>query len=332
MSDRNKQLAALDEGEEYSTEVKEEIYEAATDLADAKLTPLNSELEENSWEIAQRLVTEFRPVPSFLRSMLYKLFNENSSVDKLHHMVFFALHPLLMRAAKDETLRENSRTGVTVSDKDLSVQEALDSLGDDVAGALCFVHAVCRRVDHVLPKRISIPIVDDALIRAKLGFFLGMLSPGFGRGKGILAGFAGRSGLAIQIAAGDIEEVQGVLESLAVGEDIQVVGSRVYGCEPLQVSALSMIAAGCGRDSAFGVSTYGRRSSGFPADLAKERAKWFSAFCIVEHLRMGRSYLIEDSHWECLDITDAKKARLKSELQDLQRRGHRWRWLLMQAI
>lgn len=325
MSDKPQTDDLLRNPGNYTDDVLQDLGAAASDISRKQMF-----FPEVSWEKARALVADFHPVPSFLRPMIGNVFSTRRGTQRLHPMSFFALHPLIIRAAMDQTFIDYPAEGheyTGQAGESSTIDRALSLVGDDVAAALCFIHAVCRRVDYVLPKRISIPILDDALIRAKLGFYLGLTSRKFGRGEGMLAGFAGRCGLAIQIAAGDLEEVQGVLESLAVGEDIQRVGERIYGCEPLQVSALTMIAAGCGREAAEGTSTFGYQADLPLVSMDEIKARWYAAFCIIEHMRMGRKALIHDSYWDAVDVTEVKQKLLIEKFMELQRGGHRWRWL-----
>jgi hypothetical protein len=148
---------------------------------------------------------------------------------------------------------------------------------------------------------------------------------------GMLAGFAGRCGLAVLIASGDLEQARKALEMLATGTEIKNVGMALYGCDPLQISAMILSASGCGRDAAYGTVTYSSSStldSAAGKDGTKSQAAWHSAFYITEYVRTARMEKIPSEIWERLNFRDDEaKKEVADKAKLALRRGHGWNWL-----
>jgi hypothetical protein len=209
-----------------------------------------------------------------------------------------------------------------------SVRKALEVLSSDVVASVGVIHGVCRRLASCPNERIWRPLLDDALLRSHLGYFIGQLTPDFGAGRGMLAGFAGRIGLVILIADGDLESARRALELLASGVEIKTVGLEIYDCEPLHVSALALSACGCGRDAAFGTVGYSS-SDPFGMTTNEYQRRWLAAFTVVEMVRVGKIKEIDARYWEILGFTHERD---RFDLDDLARlvirRGHGWNWIL----
>jgi len=272
-----------------------------------------------SWDTARELVSSFQPVPTFLWSGIRGVLHADAEDNNVHPLAFSALKTLMFKGAKDHTLSN----GRLKSENDLSA--AINLIGKDVAAALCLIHAVVRKIAKRLPERVWQPIVDDALLRAQIGYYVGQYSVGFGCGKAMLAGFSGRSGLGVQVASGDLASAQEAVAFLATGEDINDVGFSVYGCDPLQVSAMTLVAAGCGRSAAIGTACYSWAHD--KVELGSEEYKWLAAFSLVENIRIGHSDRIAAEHWEAMNLVGERKVALWNELNRLKRLGTSWRWI-----
>lgn len=319
-----------DEDEDsFSAEVEEDEYEQTVDqdVRDAgKLLAGEVDAFEGpggaSWQAATDIVNRVRPVPWLLWVLIRSVYGKSGELGSPDPVAFWAVGNLMKRAAADQTLG----SGKKGEEKTRSLTKAVRTIGLDVAGTLCFMHAVCRRVSGSLPERVWRPLLDDALLRAHIGFLSGEFSPVFSPGRGMLAGFSGRCGLAIQIAAGTSAQAEKALAGLASGIEIGEVCEDVYGCDPLQVAALALIGGGCNRDIALGVAAFGRGHG--EVVQGSEQHLWFSAFSVVEHMRMGSGDAIGDAEWRALAYDPAKKEALAAEVQLVQRRGHGWRWVI----
>ena len=251
------------------------------------------------------------------------MFGKPGKTGTVEPIAFDLVRPLILNAAKDKTLIKD---GVTIATPVVKIEEATKGLDLDVCAALCVVHGVCRRISVSLAERVWRPILEDALMRAQIGYHVGHHCPRFGRGRGMLAGFSGRCGLAVLIASGDLSKAQRALEGLASGMDIRKVGITVYGCDPLQVAAMTLSAAGCNIEAAFGVASFS--SDGKDVAPKSEEFLWLSAFAISEHLRMGSTEQIEERYWQALGFELADRAALKEKIKILQRKGPSWGWII----
>lgn len=308
--------------EEYQQHVEAELEEAREVLsADGHQRDVG-----RSWRYASKIVTDFKPVPWVVWRIVRGVYGRVGRIGTIGAGSYISLDRLIYRALKDPTL--GGEYAADKSQGDVPLDEAIDALGDDVAAAVCLVHAVCRRIQTTLADRVAAPLVEDALLRAKIGYYLGAVAKSFGKGRGILAGFSGRSGLTILIASGASEKAQEALLLMARGVDIRNVGLKVYDCEPLQVSALTLTAAGCNREAAFGTASYSNATTRAELEKDSEAMKWLAAFIITEHIRMGSSDQIEDEQWEALELHDrAAREEVLKHGRLLQRRGHGWDWI-----
>lgn len=230
------------------------------------------------------------------------------------------LRRLLFAAASDPLIGE----GRKVND----MRKAMSILSSDVIAALGVIHAISKRLATRQFERIWRPILDDALMRAQLGYLVGEQNRAFGAGRGMLAGFAGRCGLAIIIAEGDLEQARGALEMLASGKSIKEVGIAVYKCDPLQVSAMALSASGCGRNAAFGTVSYSVQDSMSIIENDEQMA-WLAAFTANEGIRSGAPETIDEKYWRVLNFKGEEEVKgLLEVTQTLIRNGHGWNWLM----
>lgn len=322
--------------------------EVAAELPDGK---------NESWRVASRIVNRFKPVPRLVWVIIRAVYGRTGSNHKIDPMVFTDVEPLIMRAAKDKTLSTsqppppqsaapgaprqksvimsranmasieaaNAAAGEPEEVEIKNLEHAVSILGPDVAASVCFIHAVCRRVANSVAEKVWRPILDDALLRAHMGYLTGKNSRIFGPGRGMMAGFCGRSGLAILIGSGSVEQAQSALGGLAAGVEIGEICTKVYGCNPLQVAAMAAVSAGFARDIAVGVGSYSAEDSAVVS--GSEQDRWLAAFSIVENLRMNRKDEIDPNSWLVLAYSEAQKADLMRKIQNVQRKGHGWGWL-----
>ena len=278
------------------------------------------EFQSKSWEKARRIVEGFAPVPWFIWRLSNYVFGRSDTVTELPEGLVFGLRRLLFASASDPAIG----TGQKVNE----VRKALKILSPDVIAAVAVIHAVCRKLAGKSFERIWRPILDDALLRARIGYLVGLQSGQFGPGRGMLAGFAGRCGLAILISSGDLEQARQTLERLATGAMIKQVGLSVYRTDPLQVSAMTLSASGCGRAAAYGTVSYASEEP-FSVIEDDEQLRWFAAFSLCEAVRMSHIEQVDQRIWHAMNFKDdPHKVALAEEAKKLVRRGHGWGWLL----
>ncbi len=293
-----------------------ETEEAVLSLKEISSDPAQA----RSWEEAKECVSRFKPVPGFIWRLSHFVLGRSGQIQPVSEGLVFGLRRLLFAAASDSALGADGKIN--------NVRKALKILDPDVIAAVSVIHAVCRRLHKKPHERIWRPILDDAVLRARIGFDVGSYSPDFGKGRGMLAGFAGRAGLAVLISSGDLDSARQALELLANGKSIRDVGLIVYECDPLQVSAMILSAAGCGRDSAFGTVSYA--SSAARSIVANdEQLRWLSAFTIVESVRVNTPESVDAEYWQVLGLDNPEsKDQLLSLAKKAIRRGHGWAWIL----
>ena len=277
-------------------------------------------LEQEAWLEAKALIEKFKPVPWFIWRLSHFVLGRSGEIKKLDQGLVFGLRRLLFAAASDNVLGAGRKID--------NVRKALSIVPSDVIAAVSVIHAICRRLSKCNFERIWRPILDDALLRARIGVVVGDMVPEFGSGRAMLAGFAGRLGLAVLISSGSLEQAQRCLELLASGEGIQEVGRKVYKCDPLQVSAMTLTAIGCSRDAAFGTVSFASKN---PLNIVqnKDQMYWLAAFTITEKVRMGISEEVAPELWESLGFEDPEdQSALLDEAKGVIRRGHGWNWII----
>jgi len=304
---------------------EEEIFQEAqdTDLSIAQRAVQNASDQHgsaDSWKVATNLVKKFRPVSWFLWKIIRSVYGRINVTGKPDYIMFDACENLMRAAALDPILGRGQKN------EDMSLKDAVHSIGEDVGAAICLIHGVCRRISQTLPERMWRPIIDDALFRAYIGYLVGAHNASFGFGRGMLAGFAGRCGLAVQIASGEVSQAKKALEGLAMGMEMARIGLNIYGSDPLQISAMTMIAAGCSSDSAVGISSYSYNAD--KVDISSSAFMWLAAFDIAEHLRMNNFQAIQKRYFEAFNMTNSDAQALKQQVLNLQGKGHGWSWII----
>ena len=304
------------ETEKYAREVQQAL-ERVRDEA-LSFNQRNKDEDMQSLFGVTELVQKFHPVPWFVWRLSNYVFSGGTKASVPEGLVL-GLRRLLFAAASDRVLGSGEKVN--------SMRQALEVLPPDVTAALAVIHAVSKRLQTKPFERIWRPILDDALLRAHIGYYVGMSCDDFGSGRGMLAGFAGRAGLAILISSGAMEQAGAALSALAEGGSIAQVGQSFYGCDPLQVSAMLLSASGCGRDAALGAISYSRPSEARIVQSDSQQ-RWLAAFSIIEATRTGAMSVVSDSLWQIMQIsTQEDRKHLRTLAQDAIHEGHGWDWL-----
>jgi hypothetical protein len=272
-----------------------------------------------AWSAARDIVTRFKPVPYFIWRLSNYVLGRPGNIGDVSEGLVFGLRRLMFALGSDELLGSGQKV--------TSVRKALTVVEPDVIAAASVIHAICRRLAAKAHERIWNPILDDALLRARIGFEVGKHNSEFGAGRGMLAGFTGRSGIALLISMGDLEQARQALEYLATGRTISETGQVVYKCDPLQVGAMLLTAAGIGRDAAFGTVSYSRGVN-IESLATPEQKTWLAAFQIIENIRMGSIDEVSTTALDFMNIGDEEKTYLVDVAKKAVRRGHGWRWIM----
>lgn len=306
------------EADSFTVELEKTLKE--TESAVLKISEAADALQAQSWQKARTLIEAFKPVPWFIWRLSNFVLGNPGPARKATEGLVFGLRRLLFAAASDPILGVGSKVN--------GVHQALEVLKPDVLAAVAVIHGICRRLSSHQHERIWRPILDDAMVRAQIGFYVGSENPHFGAGRGMLAGFAGRCGLALLIASGDLEQARRALELLATGAEIKQVGLQIYGCDPLQISAMTLSASGCGRDAAFGTVAYSTLGKAREVSPNATQIGWQAAFTVAECIRTNRVNEISEELWQALNYCDeAQRNELQAKAKTILRRGHGWNWL-----
>lgn len=296
----------------------------ALESTEKEAVALTSTIIDNprSWQLSRELVLKFQPVPWFIWRLSNFVFNTKGKPNSASEGLVLGLKKLILSSAKDSVLGK----GGNITD----TRQALKEVSSDVLASVSVIHSISRKLSTYPFDKAWRPILDDAVLRAHVGFFVGHVNPNFGAGRGMLAGFAGRCGLAILIATGTSEQADKALSSLAQGKSLKMAGLEVYKMDPLQVSAMTLSAAGCGKDAALGTVAYASREDDPDlAALSEEQKKWLSAFTVTEAVRTSNIETVASEHWTRLGFeSEEEKEELKVLVKMLIRKGHGWGWLM----
>lgn len=300
--------------EDYSAQLEQTLAQTEKEVLQA------SEGNAPAWTRARIIVEKLQPLPLFIWRLNNIVLGKPGLIGTVSDGMVFGLRRLMFAAASDDILGVGRKVN--------SVPKALEILPADVVAAISVLYAVCKKLANHPQERIWRPILEDAIIRAQIGHLVGSGDPSFGSGRGMLAGFAGRAGLVVQMASGEVEQARIALDRLAQGALIKEIGLQIYQCEPLQVSAMLLSAVGCGRDAAFGTVAYSGSSSKHVVEN-EEQQRWLSAFSIIENSRIGKMDRVTAQEWAGLGFEDPENIELvKQEARRLVRRGPSWVWLI----
>jgi len=273
-----------------------------------------------TWKNSGKIVADFKPVPWFIWRVANYVFGKPGDFPDIQEGLVLGLRRLLFAAASDAVMGRGEKIN--------NVRKALQALSPDVVAAVGVVHAICRRLASRPFERIWRPVLDDAVVAARIGFLAGTHSPDFGAGRGMLAGFSTRSGLAVLLASGNIEQATDALEKLAEGGTPHEVGLSIYDCDPLQVSSILLSAAGCGPDAGSGVAIAAFAGAAAPPG-DEIQPQWIATLRVVESLRLEEGVGLDERYWQILGFKEAREREwLTDEARKCVRRGHGWNWII----
>lgn len=310
--------SAGNESEQFSNCFKISVEKTRDDLINACSAQAFG--QPMAFQAATDIVKDFRPVPWFVWRLTNFVFSPGTVRHNLPEGFVLGLRRLLFATASDPIFGEGEKVN--------SLRQALAMLSPEVVGAVSAVHAICRRLTFHGNDRIWRPILDDALIRARIGYHVGAAQPEFGGGRGILAGFIGRIGLAVAIARGGDAEARQSLELIAQGKDAAVVCGELYGCHPLYIGSMILSAIGCGGHASLGVLAHLATS---PHEIVSnfEQRQWLAAYSVTEAMRAGTPEIVELQDWQMLELEDQEaQEKLLSDARRYIRHGHGLAWLI----
>ncbi len=315
--------AALDGSEvdnkEYYEKLSKEFVVTERKLTQGD-TPSISLNSEKSWEAAGGIVSEVHPVSKIVWVIIRAVFSKPGIIREAHPGVFFPLDSVLCYAA-------NQRPFLTKKEKEkVTLTTVIPLLGVDVCAALCLIHAICRRVSASMGERHWRPILETGLRRAQAGYYLGNNSSGFGRGRCMIAGFMTVTGLAVSLVRASEERREEILDLLQGGNDLDSLSLDELGCSPLQIAAITLSAAGCGKEGALALTSL---SVGAPSsDQESEEYRWIAALKLTVQLLGPEAEKAEEKYWRALGIVDEEgREGVLGELKNVTRKPYNWHWL-----
>lgn len=283
-------------------------------------TPIDERVDD-SYSCARELVHTFCPVPQIIWRICSYALGRPNQVNRLAEGTLFGLKRLALAIGSDATLGGGHGN---LS----SVRQVVDAVPSDVIAASAVIHAICRKLQTKELRGAWEPVLNDALLRAHVGFFVGSVCDSFGPGRGMLVGFAGRIGLAILLASGTVEQAGLSLSGLAQGRQLDEITLEVYGTASLHVAGMVLLAAGCGRDALLGVGAYGM-SRAHQRLMHPDSRRWLAGFSIVENLRSGSVESIPEDLWLHLEfVRQAERVEMQEVVKMLLQKGHGWEWML----
>lgn len=310
----------LDEDQDLASEVRESLEQTEREAEELEAHDPQAHIHE-SWKNARLIIEHFKPTPYLIWRYSHFVIGTAGVIRTLREDLLFSLRKILLETASDPVLG----AGYPIA----TDREAIDNVKPDVFVAAAILYSSCRRLKMFKFQRIWRPILEEALLRSRLGFHIAAESgESFGSGRGMLAGFASRIGLVVQIATGDLKQARASLDRLARGEPVQKIGLELYGSEPLQVSSMLLVASGASRDAAYSVA-------GMPIDYLRTPedresfTRWQAVLSMIESFRFSKVDQILDEEWGLLFVKDelARQAII-DEIQLASRRGHGWDWML----
>lgn len=270
------------------------------------------------WIIAKKRIENFRPLPWFLWRLSLSVFSKPVGKTKINEGMILGLRRLMFAAASDPVLGTGSKIN--------SVKKAITILPADVIAAVSIVHSVCRRLNVQNNNTIWKQFLDEALVRAQIGYEMGKVATNIGPGRGLLSGFAAQIGFAILVACADKKQAAETMEKLSSGHASSVIGTTIYGCEPIQISAMLLAACGCGPDAANGIAMSGAKIAEIE-QLEGSRSLWAASGYAVEELRKGKVMNISPKLCSILEIGQPELDSLNKKAIKIARAGHSWQWI-----
>jgi len=307
------------EQDQFAEHIANELEQSENDIREVNQSSF-SRSQEASLQLAKEKIGNFQPVPPFIWRIANYTFGRPGRINKLSDGNLFGLKKLVLNIGRDRVLGKGSSVTTTRS--------VLDMVPSDVIAATAVIHALGRRLQSREFQAVWGPILDDALMRAHIGYFVGTMCEDFGPGRGMLAGFSGRIGLALLIALGDAEQAQSSISLLAAGRNIEEVALDLYGCEPLHMAAMTLSASGCGRESVLGIASF-TMSPKVKAGLSRGQRRWLAALTVTEKMRAGEGDAVDEAAWDLMGYDDhEERGELAEIVNTLKRRGHGWNWMV----
>jgi hypothetical protein len=270
-----------------------------------------------SWTIADKLVKEFDPVSWSLWRLIGFIMSRGTRINSVSGPMLLGYLKFLKLVGADPVLGAS----VELDSNELAAQH----LKPDIIAATLFIHSISCHLHPRPLKKIWEGMLDDSLLRSRIGLELGKNIADFGLGRCLIAGFAGRAGLIVLIATGTHQQAARTLQSLARGGDIVQSGLDVYSIDPFHLIAHIMLRGGLGIDPAVGVLSFGNNAF-VPANNVQ--VQWRAVCRVIEAARTGNYGRLTTEDWEHVNLLDPdKRDDFKDAAKSVLRKGHGWLWI-----
>ncbi len=303
---------------EFASQIERSLETAEKEIRDLAHSRASVESDASLLQ-ARRIIAAFRPVPPIIWRLCNFSIGRPGNINKLTTGHAFGLKKLMVAIGHDPLLGlDHSRA---------SSNDVVAGVSSDIIAAASVMYAVSRRLRAMPFSKLWEPMLQEALLRANLGFCVGQMSSSFGVGRAMLAGYAGRIGIVALIASGTELQAEEAVAVLARKASLSQTAREVYGCEPAHVAAMLLSAAGCSKDANLGVGAFGL-SKMTQLGLDASSMLWLSALTIIDHVLDGRAFEIEERMWLALGFDEiGERDELSKIAKTLKREGHPWGWL-----
>jgi len=277
-----------------------------------------------SWAKAKSIVENLKPIPWFIWRLSNQVFGRDSNSVTLLDSSVMGLRRLLFAAASSDVFGKDGKVN--------SVKEALLTLRPDVVAAVSLVHSTTRKMQSQPLDMMWRPLLDEALIRARVGFELGRNATSFGGGRGLLAGFASSIGMPMLISAGTLEQSSQIMEALSQQNSAQQNSTqqnnknpdeKTYGTSSLQVGAMYL--AGCGISNE-GAKAFIEFANMKHTNLVPNNL-WASCAYIIQNIRNKKEATLSEESLNAFGLDQEGLQNLVKLTKKLSREGHGMGWI-----
>jgi len=310
---------SADEDIKFKENIRQTLEITQENLRSAGVVPKE---RNTSFDAAKQIIQELEPIPWFVWRLSNYVLGKSGRPIKAGQGLVLGLNKLLLAAAADRVLG--------TADPIKTAREAHKVLRSDVIVAASIIQAVSKRLKTKNNELLWSPLLEEALTRAHVGFFVGQLNSDFSPGRGMLAGFASKVGFIILLASGGQHDAEKALGLVQEGQSMRAVCLKIYRTDPMQVSALLLSACGCGKDSSFGTMAYGSYQA---AEIVTnngtyEQQQWLAAYVLIEAAITKQLQGVDELYWKALSFGEQSDRDELAELVNIMlAKGHGWEWM-----
>ena len=264
-----------------------------------------------------------QPVINPIQRICQTTIGHPERINKLLEGAIIPLRRVVIACGQDSFLAE----GIARDGNPPSARQVLETLPSDVIAASLVLYSVDRRLRGRLIESVGEAFLNEALVRAAMGFVVGDGLDRFGRGRSMLAGFSSRAGLAMIVSEGTEAQAAELINQIEVSDSLQRACVSVYEVDPLHVGALVLLAAGCGMTAYSGILGCSTSHSAPPSGDAE--ILWWAVHLLIDQVATKSFEEIPEIVWETLGFTDLPERQdIYNVMHGVSAREYRWSWLL----